>query len=164
MALYGLNVTLHLLAAILWLGGMLFLAAVGAPVLREIDDPRLRATLFRRLGEKFRPVGWGAISVLLVTGVGNLHFSGLLNGTVLGNPSFWGSRYGTALAWKLGAVVLMLALQALHDFVYGPRASRLEPGSEETARYRRRASWLGRLNAVLALILIVAAVRLTRGG
>ncbi len=30
-ALYLANVTAHVLAAFLWLGGMLFLAAVGAP-------------------------------------------------------------------------------------------------------------------------------------
>ena len=39
-ALYYINVTIHVLAAMLWLGGMFFLGAVGAPVLRAIEPTR----------------------------------------------------------------------------------------------------------------------------
>jgi len=41
--MYYLNVTIHVLAAMVWLGGMLFFAAVGAPVLRKVESPQLRA-------------------------------------------------------------------------------------------------------------------------
>jgi putative copper export protein len=37
---YYINVTIHVLAAMLWLGGMFFLGAVGAPVLRTIEPRR----------------------------------------------------------------------------------------------------------------------------
>ena len=47
MSLYFINVTIHVFAALLWLGGMFFLAAVGAPVLRRVEPPALRAELFR---------------------------------------------------------------------------------------------------------------------
>src|SRR5690554_4486628 len=50
MSLYHLNVTLHVLAALLWLGGMFFLAVVGAPVLRKVEPAALRARLFQELG------------------------------------------------------------------------------------------------------------------
>ena len=40
--LYWLSVTVHVLAAMLWLGGTFFLAAVGAPVLRKVEPPALR--------------------------------------------------------------------------------------------------------------------------
>ena len=66
-ALYYVNVTIHLLAAFLWLGGMIFLAAVGAPVLRTVEPPELRQRLFHLLGTKFRAPGWIAIATLLVT-------------------------------------------------------------------------------------------------
>jgi uncharacterized membrane protein len=56
--LYYLNVTVHVLAAFLWLGGMFFLGAVGAPVLRRLEPPELRARIFRELGQQFRSVGW----------------------------------------------------------------------------------------------------------
>ena len=160
--LYLLNVTVHLLAALLWLGGMFFLAAVGAPVLRTVEPPALRAELFRRLGERFRGVGWIAIGTLVATGTLNLHFSGVLYR--LGEPGFWGTRYGHALAWKLAAVAAMVAISAVHDFVLGPRASSLRPGTPEALRARSRAAWLARINAMVGLVVVVAAVRLARGG
>lgn len=158
---YYLNITAHLLAALFWLGGMFFLAIVGAPVLRRIEPPALRAQLFQTLGERFRASGWVAIAVLVTTGVVNLHFRGLLAMEVLGSSSFWATSYGRALGWKLAAVTAMIVISFLHDFVLGPAASRAEPG---TVRARRRAAWLARVNAILGIIVVLAAVRLARGG
>lgn len=160
MSLYHLNVTVHLLAALFWLGGMFFLALVGAPVIRKLDDPELRGRLFADLGRRFRTAGWWAIGILVATGFLNLHFRGLLDPEVLASSDFWAGAYGRALAWKLGAVTAMIATSALHDFVFGPRAARAAGGG----RHRRIASWLARLNAVFGIILVLAAVRLARGG
>ena len=162
--LYYLSVTLHLLAALSWLGGIFFLALVGAPVLRGVEPPALRAELFRRLGERARNAGWIAIAVLLVTGIINLHFRGLLQGELWGSAAFWGSRLGTALAWKLVAVATMLTISSLHDFVLGPAASRVEAGSPRALGLRKRAAMLARVNALIGLVVVIAAVRLARGG
>lgn len=162
--MYYLNVSLHVLAAIFWLGGMFFLAVVGAPVLRGIDPPALRARLFGELGRRFRAVGWGLIGVLLVTGVLNLRFLGLLDPDVLASSDFWATSLGRALLWKLVAVGAMLLFSAMHDFVLGPAASRLQAGSAEAGRARRWASWLARLNALAGIGVVLAAVRLARGG
>ncbi|HEX6134672.1 MAG TPA: DUF4149 domain-containing protein [Longimicrobiales bacterium] len=162
--MYFLNVTVHVFAALLWLGGMFFLAVVGAPVLRRVEPPELRAQLFRRLGEQFRVVGWIAIAILLITGTLNLHFRGMLSLAVLGSGPFWGTPYGRALAWKLGAVTAMLIVQAVHDFAVGPAASRLAAGTPEMLAVRRRAALLARLSALFGIIVVIAAVRLARGG
>ncbi|MEX1183251.1 MAG: DUF4149 domain-containing protein [Gemmatimonadota bacterium] len=164
VSLYLVNVTIHVLAALLWLGGMFFLAAVGAPVLRKVEPPALRAALFRQLGEQFRRVGWIAIAVLLVTGTMNVWFRGYLSTAVLGSGGFWGSRYGVALAWKLAAVTAMLVVQGIHDFIVGPAASRIDPASPAMKKTRRRAAVLARLSAGLGIIVVIAAVRLARGG
>lgn len=164
MSLYLLNVFVHVLAAMVWLGGMLFLAAVGAPVLREVEPPDLRARLFSRLGAQFRTVGWISIAVLLVTGILNLHFRGLLTQEVWTGLDYWTTPYGRVLAAKIGLVVAMLVLQGIHDFRLGPRASRSEAGSREALRSRRAAAWLARANALLGLVLVWVAVRLARGG
>lgn len=147
-----------------WLGGTFFLAAVGAPVLRRVEPPALRADLFRRLGARFRAVGWVAIGVLLATGALNLKLRGLLDADTLFDAGFWGRPYGRTLGWKLALVAAMLALSVLHDFVLGPRASRLAPGSPEAQAARRRAAWLARINAALGVALVAVAVRLARGG
>jgi copper resistance protein D len=159
-----LSVTVHVLAAMLWLGGMFFLAAVGAPVLRSVEPPALRAEMFRRLGLAFRNVGWVAIGVLIVTGVGNLHFRGVLRWDLWSNPEFWGSGYGHTLGWKLATVAVMVVISGLHDFVFGPRSARMQPGSPEALASRRWSAWMARANAVVGIILVIVAVRLARGG
>lgn len=164
MSLYFLSVTLHVLSALLWLGGLFFLAVVGAPVLRRVEPADLRARLFQGIGERFRRIGWIAIAMLVVTGFGNLHFRGLLRMEALGDPAFWTHPYGRTLGWKLGLVTSMVGLAAVHDFILGPRASRLDPGSPQAFRTRQRAVWLARVNTFLGILLIVVSVRLARGG
>ncbi|HEX6059577.1 MAG TPA: DUF4149 domain-containing protein [Gemmatimonadaceae bacterium] len=164
-ALYWINVTVHVLAALFWLGGMLFLGIVGAPVLRAVEPPALRQQLFHDLGTRFRAAGWTAIAVLVATGVLNLHFRGWLHwGGVLGAADFWRTAAGHALAAKLVAVTTMLVASAVHDFVLGPAAGRAAPGSEAALALRRRAALLARGNALLGVAVVVAAVRLARGG
>ena len=162
--MYYFNLYLHILSAFLWLGGMLFFAAVAAPILRRVEPPSLRSQLFTRLGEGFRVAGWIAITILLITGVANLAFRGWLESALQGNAAFWSSRPGRMLIVKLSCVFAMVVLGAIHDFVLGPRAGRLEAGSPEATRVRRQAAWLARANAILGLILIFASLRLARGG
>ena len=65
---------------------------------------------------------------------------------------------------KLIAVLFMLVVQTVHDFIHGPRSGRLDPATEEGLRARRMAAWLARLNAIAGLVVVLAAVRLARGG
>jgi putative copper resistance protein D len=163
--LYYVNVTMHVLAAMLWLGGMFFLGVVGAPVLRTIDPPSVRQRVFQELGSRFRRVGWVAIAVLVVTGIFNLHFRGWLHWEgVLGSGAFWRSTVGVSLAVKLATVAVMIVISAIHDFVHGPRAGRAAPGSPEAIAMRKRAALLARVNAMVGVAIVIAAVRLARGG
>jgi len=163
--LYYVNVSIHVLAAMLWLGGMFFLGIVGAPVLRSIEPASLRQRLFQELGSRFRRIGWIAIAVLVTTGVFNLYFRGWLHWSrVLGSSSFWSSTVGHALAAKLIAVALMISVSAIHDFIHGPRAGRAAPGSAVAIALRKQAALLARVNALVGIILVIAAVRLARGG
>lgn len=162
---YWINVSLHVLSALVWLGGMLFLGLVGAPVLRAIEPAAIRQELFQQLGIRFRRVGWWAIGVLVVTGTINLYFRGLLvwqNG--LGDIGFWTTPMGQALAWKLIAATVMILVSTVHDFFLGPAAGRAQPGSERAQKLRRYAALLGRVNALIGIVLVVAAVRVARGG
>lgn len=161
---YLFNVTVHVLAGVVWLGGMFFLVAVGAPILRKVDPPALRARLFAELGRRYRTFGWASLAVLLATGTMNLYFRGVLTDASIGTRHFWRTPFGHSLGLKLACVAAMLAIQAVHDFRWGPRASRLPPGSLDAQRMRRRAALAARVNAVLGLLLLIAAVRLARGG
>ncbi len=160
--LYYLSVSIHVLAALVWLGGMFFIALVGAPVLRRLERPELRQALFDQLGMRFRTVGWIALAVLLVTGVLNLWHRGALSVAMWRDPGFSSSGWATALKYKLVAVVVMLIVEGYHDWVLGPRASRLDANSAEAAVLRRRASIYARISAIAGVVIILAAVRLAR--
>lgn len=56
----------------------------------------------------------------------------------------------------------MVGASAFQDFVLGPHAGMLAPGSPAALRARSRAAWLARIN--VALVIVVAAVQLARGG
>lgn len=163
-SVYLLNVTVHVLAAVVWLGGLFFLALVGAPVLRSVQPAALRVALFRDLGRRYRVVGWIALSTLLVTGTANLWFRGVLSSVSIGSAHFWTTPFGHTLAVKLLAVAAMLAIQALHDFRWGPASAGAEAGTARAQTLRRRAALAARASALLGLIILVAAVRLARGG
>jgi uncharacterized membrane protein len=162
--LYWISVSLHVLSAMLWLGGMLFLGIVGAPALRAVEPATLRQQLFHSLGVRFRSAGWAAIAVLVLTGFVNMHFRGLLQWSgVLDDSEFWATSVGHALAAKLVLVTIMLAVSAVHDFILGPAAGRVVAGSAEALHLRRRAALLARANALAGVLLVLAATRLARG-
>jgi uncharacterized membrane protein len=162
--LYLASGSVHLLAAIFWLGGMFCLGIVGAPILRQVQPPQLRQELFQALGVRFRALSWWTIAVLLATGVLNLRYRGWLAWDgALGSPAFWRTGTGHALAWKAAAVATMIGVSAIHDFVLGPRAGAAVPGSADALALRTRAAWAARLNALAGVVLVIAAVRLARG-
>ena len=160
--MYALTVTVHLLATLFWLGGTFFLGIVGAPALRGLE-PELRSRLFTEIGVRFRTLGWVAIIILLITGVMNLSFRGLLGPALLGGGDFWLTPFGKILAWKLGLVSVMITLAAIHDFWLGPLSGKLPAGSAEQRRVRRSVAWMGRTNAILGVLLVYVATRLVRG-
>jgi len=164
-AVYHLNVFLHVLSAVVWIGGVLFLALVAVPVARSLPDP-LRADLMEALGRRFRPVAWVCIAVLVVTGVASLAYRGVGWERVV-TGRLWQSGFGQVLAWKLVLVAFLVALSAWHDFVLGPIGTQLARGADPDGgrrqALRRRAAWVGRANALLALGVVAAAVMLVRG-
>jgi uncharacterized membrane protein len=161
--LYLASVVLHVLAAMVWLGGTLSLVLVGAPVLRAVEPPEVRQRLFDAIGRRLRRVGWSAVALLVMTGLYNTWVRGWLRRAVLADAAFWRTDQGRTFGVKLVAVGLMLVVGAVHDLVDGPAAGRAVPGSPESVRLRRRARLLARVDAALGLVVIVSAVLLARG-
>jgi putative copper export protein len=159
------SVVLHVVAAVIWLGGLFFLGLVGAPVIRNEEPAALRQHLFHVLGLRFRTVGWTALAVLVLTGFVNLQFRGLLHWrSVLAERAFWATPLGRALAVKLLAVAAMVVVSFFHDWIYGPRSGLVPAESTQAAGYRRRAVILARINVLLALVIVASAVLVARGG
>jgi putative copper resistance protein D len=162
---YLLLVWLHLVAAAVWVGGMVFLVLVVVPITRRLEPRGLAVSLIAQSGRRFRRVGWGCLGILLVSGAFNLGSRGFGWEDVVSGHIFTGA-FGHVLGMKLLLVFIALVLSAVHDFFVGPRATaaaQAAPGSPEATRLRRWASWLGRLNLLLALAAIALAVTLVRG-
>ena len=160
--MYLTLVTLHVLSAIIWVGGIFFFALVGAPALQRVEPADLRARLFEDVGLRFRAVGWGAVSILLVTGTWIMQLRGWLSWGVLSQGAFWRGATGAALGWKLGLVTVMLVVSLWHDLALSPARARALAERPDGAVVRRRLVLLARLGGMAAIGVIVAAVRLAR--
>ena len=59
---------LHVLSASVWVGGTVALVFVGVPAIRKLEG-EARATAMRALGRRWRPLGWGAMAVAILSGL-----------------------------------------------------------------------------------------------
>ncbi len=164
-SLYFFSVWLHILAATVWVGGMLFLSFVLIPLMRHPEMKPLRAPLVHLIGIRFRIIGWMALAVLLVTGLYNIAARGFTLQDAF-NGTLWSGEFGRTLAEKLTTFGIVLIISALHDFWVGPKVMVLtQKGnpSPESESWRKAAAWLGRVNLVLALLMVTFGIMLVRG-
>ncbi len=156
--MYLVLVSLHLLAAVVWIGGMLFLSLVLAPLMRSPTAvPEWRA-MFRAAALRFRRVVYGAVVVLVGTGpllVSERGFSVL-------QPAAW----PLILQVKVGLVAVLLILTAVHDLVLGPQMRTLASRPEHLSAWDRSlmllSGWLPRVSVLLGLIVLGTASVLAR--
>jgi len=106
-----INLWLHIVAACVWIGGQLMLAAL-VPLVRGKGD------LASQVGRRFQFLAWPAFAALVLTGIINVHNAGIswdhLSSTTAGRT----------LEFKLFFVMISGTTAALHAFVVGPRVSR----------------------------------------
>ncbi|MEP6934949.1 MAG: hypothetical protein ABI988_13585 [Nitrospirota bacterium] len=154
-----LLVWLHLLAAFSWIGGMIFLSVVLVPVLKREPFASQKAVHFQTIAWRSRAVVWGAIAVLLFTGLLLLH----QRETPIADPSKW----PMVLATKLGLVAILLSSTLVPDFIIGPRVGRTARLPTESRTRLDQAlvlwsPWIARFSLFLALAVLLAAVVLVR--
>ena len=94
-ALDGIRVSIHVLAAAVWVGGQLTLAGL-VPTARRLGDGAART-----LAQAFARIQWPAYGVLLITGLWNV------SATHAGQPKAWQIVLGVKIA-----VVLVAGLAA----------------------------------------------------
>lgn len=159
MALYLLAVSLHLLAAVTWIGGMVFLSMVLMPALRSEHVITEQDGLFRIAARRFRIVVWLAILVLLATGPVLLH----TRNVSLLSPHDW----PVIVQMKIALVVLLLFLTVAHELLSGQHVTRLR-GMPEIAGTAlgnlliKTSRWIPRLALMVGILVLLAAVVLTR--
>ncbi|CDM41509.1 MULTISPECIES: CopD family protein [Pseudomonadaceae] len=75
MTPYAPLYALHLLAAVVWVGGMFFAWMILRPAAVDILEPPARLRLWLSVFKRFFVWVWIAVAVLPLTGVGMLHMS-----------------------------------------------------------------------------------------
>ena len=114
----------HLLAAMVWVGGSVALVFAGVPAIRVLEgEPRGRA--MKELGLRWRPLGYGALLVLGLTGVELARH----------DWSEGRSPFKSVLWVKVALSVALITVSYLHNYVYGPRLQReIREGQPERTR------------------------------
>jgi putative copper resistance protein D len=143
-------VVVHLLAAAVWVGGTVVLVFVGVPVVRTLDG-ETRARAMKLLGQRWRPIGYGALFVLGVTGV-----------PLATREWTSGTTFHWILIAKIVLAVCLVAVSYVHNFVLGPRVAD-EMRADSRASYRKLVV-VGWISLALTLVVPVLGVVLARLG
>jgi uncharacterized membrane protein len=138
----------HLLAAAIWVGGTVTLVFVAVPPLQRLDG-ELRARLLRDLGRRWRPIGWSALGVAIVTGAGLAGLDHAFRSAPAG--------FDWVLGVKGGLVGLLVAGAYLHDYVLGPGLAR-QIRAGEPQSLRPLLTRIGRANLLFTLTIPVLGV------
>ncbi len=142
----------HVLASCVWVGGTVVLVFVGVPAIRWLEG-EARATAMRALGRRWRPLGWSAMGVAIVSGLWLTDEHGGLNRATLD------SDFDRTLIVKSVLVAVLCVGALLHDYVLGPRLQReLRAQAPEAPVTRRRLVAVGWVNFALTLAVPVLGV------
>ncbi len=148
---------LHIVGVTMWVGPQFFLFIAAVPAVRSIEDGAARARVMRIITTRFGWMAWGALLLILLTGISQIFseaddFDELLN---------FDYRWVNYFALKMVLVAVMVLLTAVHSFIVGPRQlAMMERGEtgEEAARFRRTSIILSSTILVLSIAVIFLGV------
>jgi uncharacterized membrane protein len=153
---------IHLLSAAIWIGSQVFMFAAVVPALRALGDEAARYRAVVVLNWRFAWLGWGALAILVLTGIDNV-IQRQDDYDIVFDYDF---RYAWIFVVKLALVAAVIALTAIHSYVVGPRLLALQESgqaSAELGRLRRLSIQLSALN-LLASVAILFLVALLQNG
>lgn len=149
---------LHVLAAVVFVGPQVFLAAIAMPAIRSIADAEARQQLTRQITRGFGLLGGAALLMLLITGSWN--FIQVTDDTP---DKFDIQRYFITLQIKLTLVIIVVVLTGLHGMVLGRRLLQLqEEGAPEAeiSKVRQWSMWVSMANLALSIVILLLAALL----
>lgn len=134
---------LHLMSAILWVGGQLILSLVVRPIGARELDPEARSRLMRQIGARYgRIANLALIPLILATGLALAYHHGVELG------GFGVSSYATVLTIKIILVFVSFGLAIAHGVI----ASRASSSSA--------ARTAGIAGAIVSVVIVLLAVML----
>jgi uncharacterized membrane protein len=117
---------LHVVAVVLWIGGVGFLTTVLLPALRRIADPGERVALFERVERRF---AWQARATTLLAGVTGFTLLHVLDGWQRYRMSSFWWIHAMTLVWLVFTLVLFVLEPLVLDRWFRARAARDPEGT-----------------------------------
>ncbi len=148
---------IHIVAVAVWLGPQFFMFLVTVPAVRVIEDPEVRLRVMRVIVTRFGWLAWGAMAVIVATGISNLFQEADEFGHI------WDTdyRYFQIFSTKMVLVGLMVILTALHTFVIGPKQLRL---LEEMRSDSTEAAGLRRVSIIVSSLTLLISIAVVYTG
>jgi len=160
MPTWALTLTywLHMLATVIWIGGLAALALIVLPAAQRALEPESRAALLEQIQRRLESLGGFSLFLLLATGMfqmsANPNFDGYLSTS---------NAWGQAMLLKHGLFVLMLGVSAAQTWWLLPNIRRAalmqkrgkgDPAAIE--KMSRQETLLFRINLILSLLILAA--------
>jgi uncharacterized membrane protein len=143
MMVYAGLKALHLLCAVLWVGGMFFAYFVLRPGMAAIEAPQ-RMLLHTRVFKRFFMIIWHAMPVILLTGFAMLGFIGGLAGAP------WQIHAMMGLGLLMSAVFLVIYFGPYRQFRRTTDRNRMASSLDNIRK-------LIGLNLILGLVIVIVA-------
>jgi uncharacterized membrane protein len=141
---------IHVLGAVIWLGGLVHQAHVLAPAARTGE-----ARIFAECARRARPVAWTALALVVLTGLDNVTRLGPL-------PQVMESGAALLLAAKFLLVLALVALAAHRDFAQVPRLIRVLAAGADASPTLRMIAWLDALAILLGIVIVYLGLAVSR--
>ena len=161
---WSLLTLIHLLAAAVWVGSMIFFVAILVPYANANLKRQEYVEFLNVIGSRLRWLEWVCFFIIAITGI-------YLSDILAGWESFT-SHDGNSeppvstIRWKMVGGVVLFVSAAIHDFYYGPKAIETwkEKGDcDESRKLRRKATMFGRFNMFISIIIFALGVTILRG-
>lgn len=143
-------VFLHVVAVVVWIGGLIYQTHVLLPPAR-----RGAAGTFAEAAVRARPATWTAVAIAVATGLYNVTQLGSLERVMQ-------TGAGLALAGKFTLVILMVAVAAQRDFAHVPLLRAALTAGSDGSDVLRTIARLDRVVLILALIVIWLGLTVSR--
>ncbi len=141
-------ITLHILAAVVWVGGMFFAYMALRPVAASLLEPPLRLPLWSQTFARFFPWVWAAVLLLPLTGYW------MILGPFEGFANTGGHIHLMQLTgWAMIAIFLHLYFVPYRRLQRAVAAADWPEGAKQLAQIRRLVG----INLILGIITVVIA-------
>ena len=141
---------LHLLAAVTWIGGMIFMNIIFMPS-QTVIAPQERGKIVGSVAKRFSILAWLSVVILLITGIIKTP-SGMMF-----NP---GSGFGLWLTIKHVIIILMIVIGLYISLGLAPKINKLIPNpgeqpSQVFIKTQNLLKLLGLTNMILGILILV---------